>query len=61
MPKPDDADNLILKLRRQTGVPAEQREKILDTYNEYKITEDPTARQQLLEQLRTMLPEEKAQ
>lgn len=61
VPKPDDADNLILKLRRQQGVPPEQREQILDVYNEYKVAEDPAQQQQLLEQLRTMIPQEKAQ
>jgi predicted GNAT family acetyltransferase len=57
----DEADQLIYNLRRQTGVPAEQREKILDTYNDYKMAETPEAKQELATQLKAMMPTEKAQ
>jgi hypothetical protein len=61
VPKADEADQLIYNLRRQTGVPAEQREKILDVYNDYKMAETPEAKQELATQLKAMMPTEKAQ
>lgn len=61
VPKPDEADKLIQGLRTQKGIEPELRERILDTYNDYKITEDPDARQELLNSLKNLLPKSENQ